>query len=523
MVKSCKICGSNENGFQRDSSKSDGLRTECKSCSKKLDADRRKKNPDAYKQKAKNSYLKHRESRIKQVSKYYQSIGKQKGSKRIHNRIQKLITLLGGKCIECGREDHLSIDHINNNGGDDRKLGSKDMMIRKILKNPKERSSYQILCHNCNQKKQINRIRKEILDQSKNGKYKYCPTCNNDVDTAYFHHHPAYKDNIYYECTFCVSERRKEIKIRVINLLGGQCKECGILDTDVLCVDHISPIGHNRTIHGYVLYNRILSGIYEQKLFQVLCFNCNQKKGPKISERLTRTETNYWSDSPKIQETTTEELIEYDLSDIKVGRITSKESSMFLDKYHYDGYGRHAKRCYVAKLNEEIIAIAKICSVTRQGTPGSLGLMKEQVLELDRLCASPKRRKKNLMSWFLSRVVKFIREDYPEIEAIVSFADTEEGHDGATYKASNWIESGKTSPSYYYLDNDGKKIKKKTFFDWIKIRGLKIDKTESEVAKNLGFTKIRTAPKIRFIFRYDIQAHSKPRVLRREPANSNFP
>lgn len=498
-MKNCSICGSNENGFYKDKSKPSGFRNECKECSKKKDKEKRKKNQNKYKQRSKDRYVANRQKIIERVKKYYNESGKEKERERVRNRAKEIISMLGGECKKCGRKDNLSLDHINNDGAKDRSKGSKDSLIRKLLKDPEKRKQFQVLCFNCNQKKQIEQVRTSIDSYTLTGKKKTCPTCNKDIDIIYFHNDISYETGKYYECIMCTSIRRKEIKTRVIDLLGGKCKTCGENDVDVLSIDHIKPIG-KRIVHGYTFYNRILSGSYNKEKLQVLCFNCNQTKGPKLRNRIVRNDDEYLLPLPESIEESKIEIVEYDFTSLNVEVISSRMASEFLDKYHYDKYGRHAKRCYAAKLGEEIIAVVKLCSVTRQGTPNSINLKSDQVLELDRLCVSPSRRKKNLISWLLSKVMKFIIKDFPNIIAIVSFADTEQGHDGTVYKAANWIESGKTAPSYYYINNDGKKIKKKTFFDWIKNNGMKGEKTEFEVANELDFKKIKTAPKIRFIY-----------------------
>jgi len=73
---------------------------------------------------------------------------------------QKLLAIkrYGGKCVYCGesRYELLSVDHINNNGSEHRKIRSTKKSIWDILAyqeyQPKE---YQILCFNCNTAKQL--------------------------------------------------------------------------------------------------------------------------------------------------------------------------------------------------------------------------------------------------------------------------------------------------------------------------------------------------------------------------------
>lgn len=67
----------------------------------------------------------------------------------------KVIEAYGGKCMCCGETnmEFLTIDHINNDGAEDRKnngnkLGGK--LYRWLIKNNFPKEEYQILCYNCN-------------------------------------------------------------------------------------------------------------------------------------------------------------------------------------------------------------------------------------------------------------------------------------------------------------------------------------------------------------------------------------
>lgn len=79
--------------------------------------------------------------------------------KRIHkkwrNKIRnKLLGLLGNKCMKCGITDFrvLQVDHINGNGNKERRIIASCheyhlYIINKVLKGSKD---YQLLCANCN-------------------------------------------------------------------------------------------------------------------------------------------------------------------------------------------------------------------------------------------------------------------------------------------------------------------------------------------------------------------------------------
>lgn len=72
---------------------------------------------------------------------------------------QSAILALGGRCVCCGEshETMLDIDHINNDGAQERTKakGGNFLVYRDIASNP-DRQRYQILCCNCNQSKRRN-------------------------------------------------------------------------------------------------------------------------------------------------------------------------------------------------------------------------------------------------------------------------------------------------------------------------------------------------------------------------------
>ena len=81
-----------------------------------------------------------------------------------HRRKLRIETLIeyGGKCVKCGIDDLdvLDIDHVYNDGAKDRKKNLFAYNLYRELKKkgyPKDR--YQILCKNCNWKKEIERRR----------------------------------------------------------------------------------------------------------------------------------------------------------------------------------------------------------------------------------------------------------------------------------------------------------------------------------------------------------------------------
>lgn len=51
----------------------------------------------------------------------------------------------------------------------------------------------------------------------------------------------------------------------------------------------------------------------------------------------------------------------------------------------------------------------------------------------------------NTESWFISQAVKWVRKTRPDVIALVSWADLEQGHMGIIYQASSWTFDGMSS------------------------------------------------------------------------------
>ena len=80
---------------------------------------------------------------------------------------------------------------------------------------------------------------------------------------------------------------------------------------------------------------------------------------------------------------------------------------------------------------------------------------KSRVCELHRLAIIDD-TPKNTESWFIARCLKLIRDQRPDLWALVSFADTTQGHHGGIYRATNALHCGMTAPARFFLDETGR-------------------------------------------------------------------
>lgn len=141
-----------------------------------------------------------------------------------------------------------------------------------------------------------------------------------------------------------------------------------------------------------------------------------------------------------------------------VKRIPCKVAKSYICDNHYS-HGCHngPSPCYGLFDNDELIGVLMFATPCSENVRASVfgPEMKDAVIELHRLHIKDV-TPKNAESWFISRCLKMLHVDKPQIKAVISFSDTTQGHEGTIYKASNFYYVGQTSPATFYLDASGR-------------------------------------------------------------------
>jgi len=150
---------------------------------------------------------------------------------------------------------------------------------------------------------------------------------------------------------------------------------------------------------------------------------------------------------------------------------------------------------YGAFFQNNLIAVVCFASITRQESADRLSLHQDYIRELVRLCSHPGFYNSNLLSWFLTRAVRLLKERRPETKCVITFADETFGHTGAIYKACGWDFDGTVQKSYWYVDQDGYVMHKKTLYNHARKMGLK----EMQYAKENNYHRVWGKRKLRFI------------------------
>ena len=100
-------------------------------------------------------------------------------------------------------------------------------------------------------------------------------------------------------------------------------------------------------------------------------------------------------------------------------------------------------------------------------------------------------------TYFMGQSIKILRQKFPKVKMLVTYADQTEGHTGTVYKAGSWELHGYTAKKYHYLTPDGSRLNKRIPWDNAKKLGI----TEKEYVTKMEYIKVMEKPKIRFIKR----------------------
>ncbi len=308
LEKTCRECNISfpASSFRKHPANIDGLDNICKSC-----------RSEYHQSETMKSYRVERKASGKQkevLDKYRHihgtEISLRKKKKRINNPdgvrhkestyrrdiAKRAITKLGGACTKCGetRMGKLSIDHVDNDGAQERTQIQYQQLTIFIMNEKVDISKYQILCHNHNVEKHLANIRGRIHDDAI-GATKKCTRCLKLRSLENFSRDKYKLSGFKGTCKFCERERRQHIKNVVIISFGGKCVECGETNEDFLCIDHINNDGSEKraTNDHQGIWRKLFNGMNKEGL-QLLCFNCNAEKEyllrlTKYEERATKS------------------------------------------------------------------------------------------------------------------------------------------------------------------------------------------------------------------------------------------
>jgi hypothetical protein len=226
--------------------------------------------------------------------------------------------------------------------------------------------------------------------------------------------------------------------------------------------------------HTYV--TTYCEGQYEIKYLWEHEFYCKDKIVDTIK---------YWFGLNKL------DVVEFDFAAVRVASAKADDYKLLLAKYHYLANAGRGGITYGAYLGDVLVGVCVFSPLIRQNID-TAGYEAGEAVELSRLCIHPNYQKKNMASWFVSRCLKLLDEKY---RLVISYCDTTFNHNGATYKALNFKQDRTIRSDYWYADDRGWVMHKKTLYD----RAKKMSMTEAKYAEQFGYKKVYGSEKLRFI------------------------
>lgn len=190
------------------------------------------------------------------------------------------------------------------------------------------------------------------------------------------------------------------------------------------------------------------------------------------------------------------------ISNYKISLIDCETAKQYIIKNHYS-HGCHnaPSPCYGLFDNDKLIGCLMFATPCSENVRASIfgEEYKDWVIELHRLHildVTPK----NTESWFISRCIKLLKQDNPKIKAIISFADSTQGHCGIIYQATNWIYLGCNNGNSIYVDESG--VSKHTHLITVyrqrhpELKNL----SREEILNRLGLKRATSGRKHRYLF-----------------------
>lgn len=165
MRKLCPKCGRELplDAFNKNRTRKFGVGVWCRDCSNKANRKRYWERHEHSLERLRVYREQNRELLAEKQRKYYRENTEKVAAQRLAARVKAMVKLADPiKCVRCSLDDVriLVIDHVHNDGEEERARMCTDTIYRNIIKMSVEeaRERYQVLCHNCNWLKRLDVI-----------------------------------------------------------------------------------------------------------------------------------------------------------------------------------------------------------------------------------------------------------------------------------------------------------------------------------------------------------------------------
>lgn len=179
-------------------------------------------------------------------------------------------------------------------------------------------------------------------------------------------------------------------------------------------------------------------------------------------------------------------------SECLVNVINREIAKPFVIEHHYtQAFGKATLICGMWR-DTKLVGVITFGQPSGRLVASSLGETEQTCFEFLRMVVLD--NEPTSRTYFMGRAIKILRQKFPKVRKLVTYADQTEGHDGTVYKAGSWEYHGKTAKKYHYIKN-GIRVNKRIPWDAAKKKGM----TEGEYTKMFGYEKVMEEPKLRFI------------------------
>tara|TARA_R110000803_G_scaffold209862_1_gene280247 strand:+ start:780 stop:1439 length:660 start_codon:yes stop_codon:yes gene_type:complete len=136
-------------------------------------------------------------------------------------------------------------------------------------------------------------------------------------------------------------------------------------------------------------------------------------------------------------------------ADLKIDWATHEAAKYACENWHYSGCMPVGKLVKVGVWESgKFIGVVLFGRGANKGLGAPFGLDQIEVCELVRIALTTHVA---AVSRIMSIAIKFIQKMSEGLRLIVSFADTEQGHHGGIYQATNWLYNGQTQAADEYM------------------------------------------------------------------------
>jgi len=147
-------------------------------------------------------------------------------------------------------------------------------------------------------------------------------------------------------------------------------------------------------------------------------------------------------------------------ADLRIDWATHAAAKYACETWHYTRTLPVGKMVKIGAWERgRFIGVVIFCWGMNRSLGSPYGLEITQCCELVRVALGPHDVP---VSRILALALRFLRQQSPGLRLVVSFADPAEGHHGGIYQSTNWIYSGRSTPSFEWRHN-GRRLNKRAY------------------------------------------------------------